>query len=212
VKRFDCLTALNSLVTDEIVVTTLSGTKAEWAVISSENREANLLLGSMGNVTAVGLGIALSLPERRVIVLESDGSVLMDLSCLTVIGTYQPANLSVIVFDNQLYSGSRISQPTATAFRTSIEGMARGAGIGLAVTVQELGDFQRAATAAIQEPGPHYIVAKVEEDPGGRRLRPKLNLDHLENKYRFQRHLERTEGRQILPSERPGAPTPSSAP
>lgn len=208
-KRYDCLTALNELVTDELVVTSLSGTKAEWAVISSEDREANLLLGSMGNVTAVGLGLALSLPNRKVVVLESDGSVLMDLSCLTVIGTYQPANLTVIVFDNELYSGSRISQPTATAFRTSIEAMARGAGIEDAATIGALESFQQAARAALTSAGPHYIVAKIEEDPGGRRLRPKLNLDHLENKYRFQRHLERTEGRQILPSERPGAPLPS---
>ena len=86
--------------------------------LAGEDREANLLLGSMGNVTAVGLGLALSLPNQKVIVLESDGSVLMDLSCLTVIATYQPANLSVIVFDNELYSGSRISQPTATACPT----------------------------------------------------------------------------------------------
>jgi thiamine pyrophosphate-dependent acetolactate synthase large subunit-like protein len=206
-KRFDCLTALNALVTDELVVTTLSGTKAEWGVISGEDREANLLLGSMGNVTAVGLGLALSLPNRNVVVLESDGSVLMDLSVLTVIGTYQPANLTVVVFDNELYSGSRISQPTATAFRTSLEAMARGAGIETAATVRELEAFERAAQAAVGRPGPHYIVAKVEEDPGGRRLRPKLNLDHLENKYRFQRHLERTETRQILPSERPAPPS-----
>ncbi|HLG73676.1 MAG TPA: thiamine pyrophosphate-dependent enzyme [Chloroflexota bacterium] len=206
-KRIDCISALNALVTDELVVTTLSGTKAEWGVISGEDREANLLLGSMGNVTAVGLGLALSLPNRKVIVLESDGSVLMDLACLTVIGTYQPANLTVVVFDNELYSGSRISQPTATAFRTSIEAMARGAGIEAATTIRELDAFERAAAAALAGPGPHYIVAKVEEDLGGRRLRPRLNLDHLENKYRFQRYLERIEGRQILPSERPGQPT-----
>ena len=206
-KRFDCLTALNERVTDELVVTSLSGTKAEWGVISGEDRDANLLLGSMGNVTAVGLGLAMSLPNRRVIVLESDGSVLMDLSCLTVIGTYQPANLTVIVFDNELYSGTRISQPTATAFRTSLEAMARGAGIEPATTVRDLEAFTRATEATVHDPGPHYIVAKVEEDPGGRTLRPKLNLDHLENKYRFQRHLERLEGHQILPSERPGFPS-----
>jgi thiamine pyrophosphate-dependent acetolactate synthase large subunit-like protein len=139
------------------------------------------------------------------VVLESDGSVLMDLSVLTVIGTYQPANMAVIVFDNELYSGSRISQPTATAFRTSLEAMARGAGVEAATTIRELDAFERAAKGALAGAGPHYIVAKVEEDPGGRRLRPKLNLDHLENKYRFQRHLEQTEGRQILPSERPSA-------
>lgn len=201
-RRYDCLTALQAMVGDEIVVTTLSGTKAEWAVISGEDRETNLLLGSMGNVSAVGLGLALSLPDRRVIVLESDGSVLMDLSCLTVIGCEQPSNLSIVVFDNELYSGTRISQPTATAFGTSLEAMARGAGIAGAVTVRDGESFEREARAALTTPGPHYIVAKVEEDPGGRALRPRLNLDHLENKYRFMRHVERSEGRHILPSER----------
>lgn len=197
--RYDCLQVLQPLLTDEIVTTSLTGVKWEWAQVSGQDRDGNLFIGSMGNATAVALGIALALPHRRVIALESDGSVLLDLPSLTVIGTYAPSNLTVIVFDNQLYSGSRISHPSATAHRTSLELMARGAGIEQAATVRELEEFEREARAAVEGSGPRYLVAKVEEDPRTRTW-PKLTMDYIENKYRFMRYLERTEGRQILPT------------
>jgi hypothetical protein len=126
----------------------------------------------------------------------------MDLSCLTVIATYQPANLSIFVFDNELYSGTRISLPTATAFRTSIEAIARGAGVDKARTVRDVESFEREARLSLTTDGPHYVVAKIEENAETRTLRPRLNMDHLENRYRFMRHIEKTEGKQILPSER----------
>lgn len=196
--RYDCLQQLSPLLTDQIVTTSLTGVKWEWGQVSGEDREANLFVGSMGNATAVATGIALSLPHRQVIALESDGSVLLDLACLTVIGTYRPPNLTVIVFDNQLYSGSRISHPSATAHHTSLEAMARGAGIEYAATIYDLDGFTEEARAAVAGPGPRYLVARVQEDPRTRTW-PKLTMDYVENKYRFMRYLERTEGRQILP-------------
>jgi sulfopyruvate decarboxylase subunit beta len=198
-KRIDCLKLIAPLITDELVVIGMTG--ANWEYRHLSQHEGNMTIGSMGNSAAVGLGMALSLPHRRVIVFESDGSSMLDLSALTVMGTYRPSNLKVFVFDNSVYSGSRISQPSATSFHTSLADMASGAGVESTATVTDLESFEREAQAAIREPGLRYVVAKIEEDLEARHL-PKPTMDYLENKYRFVRYIERTEGKVIFPTLR----------
>jgi sulfopyruvate decarboxylase subunit beta len=151
----------------------------------------------MGNALAVGAGLALALPHRKVLVLESDGSLLLSLFNLPTVANLNPQNLAVFVFDNQIYSGTRISEPTATAGKTNLEVIARGSGIDDAVTVRNLEEFKRAATPALTGDGLKFIVAKVEESRGHRKIE-RTNVDLLENKYRFVRYLEKTEGKPIF--------------
>jgi sulfopyruvate decarboxylase subunit beta len=194
-QRFECLEQLAPLITNQLVVTSLSGQRVEWGHLSQH--EGNLLLGSMGNALSVGLGLALALPKRKVIVLESDGSLLLSLFNLPTVANMNPANLAVFVFDNQAYSGTKISEPTATAGKTDLAGMAKSAGIEHAMTVRDVDAFKGEAVAAINESGLRFIVAKVEESRGHRRIE-RTNVDLLENKYAFVRYLERTEGKAIF--------------
>jgi sulfopyruvate decarboxylase subunit beta len=194
-QRYDCLEQLAPLITEQLIVTSLSGQRVEWGHLSKH--EGNLLLGSMGNALSVGLGLALALPRRKVIVLESDGSLLLSLFNLPTLANMNPANLAVFVFDNQAYSGTKISEPTATAGKTDLAGMARSAGIDYAVTVREIGEFKKEATYAVTESGLRFVVAKVEESRGHRKIE-RTNVDLLENKYRFVRYLEQTEGKPIF--------------
>jgi sulfopyruvate decarboxylase subunit beta len=110
--RYECFEWLAPSLTDQLVVTSLSGQRVEWGHLSK--RDADLNLGSMGNALAVGIGLALALPHRKVLVFESDGSVLLSLFNLPTLANLNPRNLAVFVFDNQAYSGTRISYPTAT--------------------------------------------------------------------------------------------------
>ncbi len=194
-QRFECLEQLAPLITNQLVVTSLSGQRVEWGHLSQH--EGNLLLGSMGNALSVGLGLALALPKRKVIVLESDGSLLLSLFNLPTVANMNPANLAVFVFDNQAYSGTKISEPTATAGKTDLAGMANSAGIEHAVTVRDVDAFKREAVTSINDAGLRFIVAKVEESRGHRRIE-RTNVDLLENKYAFVRYLERTEGKAIF--------------
>jgi sulfopyruvate decarboxylase subunit beta len=194
-QRYECLEQLAPLITDQLVVTSLSGQRVEWG--SLRQHDGNLLLGSMGNALAVGLGLALALPKRKVIVLESDGSLLLSLFNLPTVANMSPANLAVFVFDNQAYSGTKISEPTATAGKTDLAGMAKSAGIDHSLTVRDVESFKREANGAVNESGLRFVVAKVEESRGHRRIE-RTNVDLLENKYAFVRYLERTEGRQIF--------------
>ena len=190
--RYECLQLLLPLITDHLVVTSQSGQRIEWGSLSQ--RDGNLLLGEMGAALSVGAGIALALPHRKVVVLESDGSVLLTLSSLATVANLDLHNLSVFVFDNQAYSGTRISEPSATAGKTDLEQVARGAGIERSVTVRDLTNFNAQATAALAGQDLNFVVCKVQESLMHRDI-PRPDLDLLEIKYRFVRYLQETEGK-----------------
>ena len=190
--RYECLQRLLPLITDHLVVTSQSGQRIEWSSLS--NRDGNLLLGEMGAALSVGAGIALALPHRKVVVLESDGSVLLTLSSLATVANLDLRNLTVFVFDNQAYSGTRISEPSATAGKTDLEQVARGAGIANSLTVRQLDQFTAQATAALSGAELSFVVCKVEESLGHRDI-PRPDLDLPEIKYRFVRYLQESEGK-----------------
>jgi thiamine pyrophosphate-dependent acetolactate synthase large subunit-like protein len=192
--RHDCLKLLAARMTDHLVVTSQSGQRIEWSHLS--HHEGNLLVGMMGCAIGVGTGLALALPHRKVIVLDSDGSVLLSLFNLATLGNLRPKNLIVYVFDNGVYSGSRISYSTATSGNTDLEAVARGAGIEKALTIRDIDTFKRDGLAALEQNELAFFVCKVEESLMHREiLRP--NTDLAENKYTFVRYLERTEGKPI---------------
>lgn len=190
--RYECLQSLLPLITDHLIITSQSGQRIEWGSLS--NHEGNLLLGEMGAALSVGAGLALALPKRKVVVLESDGSVLLSLSSLATVANLEISNLAVFVFDNGMYSGTRISEPTATGGKTDLEQLARGAGIQRVATVRDLAEFKAHAGAAMEGKTLSFVVCKVEESLLHRDI-PRPNIDLLENKYRFVRYLERTEGK-----------------
>ena len=192
--RYECLELLAAHRTDQLVVTSQSGQRIEWSHLSQH--EGNLLLGMMGCAVGVGMGLALALPHRKVIVLDSDGSLLLSLFNLPTLGNLQPKNLVVYVFDNGVYSGSRISYPTATSGNTDLEAIAKGAGIRNAVTIRKIEDFKKEGLTALDRNELGFFVCKVEESLLHREI-PRPTTDLAENKYTFVRYLERTEKKAI---------------
>ena len=192
-RRFDCMQALAPMLTDELVVTNVARTGFETKMAMP--REGNLYTMGMGLVTPVVLGLALALPHRGVIALDGDGSILLNLGTLSTVGNYAPPNLMSIIFDNESYASTG-GLPTATAGKTKLVDIAKGAGISNAVEVSTIEDFTTVARKAISgRTGPWVIVCKVvaEKPP----VEPKL-MDGRENKYRFVRYIEETEGTIIL--------------
>jgi sulfopyruvate decarboxylase subunit beta len=143
------------------------------------------LLHSMGLASSVGLGIALLRPELQVVVLDGDGSILMNLGALTTMARYPPRNLVHIVFDNEsLLSVGGF--PTATATGSDIAGMAAAAGIPRTSTVHALAEFTAAFDEALRAKALTTLVAKVEAKGPPLYL---TDLPMLENRFQFQRHL-----------------------
>lgn len=193
--RYDCFELLAPLIKDQLVIGSLSGQRVEWGHLCPY--EGNLLVASMGAALGIGIGLALVLPHRKVIVLESDGSLLLSLYNLPTLGNLNPSNLAVFVFDNEVYSGTRISEPTATAGNTDLAAVARGCGIPQATVVRDLDFFRSEARKALEENLLHFIVCKVDKTTGHRQIQ-RSTEDLWEHKYRFVRYLERTEGKQIF--------------
>jgi sulfopyruvate decarboxylase subunit beta len=194
-KRYECFELLAPLIKSQLVVGSLSGQRVEWGHLCKH--EGNLLVASMGAALGIGLGLSLVLPHRKVIALESDGSLLLSLYNLPTLGNLNPSNLVVFVFDNEVYSGTRISEPSATAGKTDLAGVARSCGVERAVTVRDLPSFNREMTKALEENVLSFIVCKVDKTTGHREIqRPTEDL--WEHKYRFVRYLEKTEGKQIF--------------
>src|SRR6266700_4900892 len=125
-KRFDCLGIVAGAVTDALVVTSAGATTLEWNALRPG--DGNFRVRTLGLCSSIALGMALGLPNRRVIALDGDGSLLMNLSSLATIARMRPKNLIHIVFDNEVYEASG-SKKTATGAGADLVGMARAAGI-----------------------------------------------------------------------------------
>jgi len=191
-RRSECLKVLAPMLTDQLVVTNVARTGFETHMAMP--REGNLYTMGMGLVTPVVLGLALSLPHRGVIALDGDGSILLNLGALSTVGNYAPQNLIAIIFDNESYASTG-GLPTATAGKTKLNEMAKAAGIANAFEIRQIEDFRDLATKALAGKGPWALVCKVQSEKPP--VEPKL-MDGRENKYRFVRYIEQTEGTTIL--------------
>jgi sulfopyruvate decarboxylase subunit beta len=141
---------------------------------------------AMGLASSTGLGLALCLPDQKVVVLDGDGSILMNLGSFTTMARYRPANLVHIIFDNEsLLSVGGF--PTATSTGSDLEGVARAAGVPRAVTVRTCDAFEAAALEAIRGRELTTIVAKVDASGPPTFL---TDLALLENRFQFRRHIE----------------------
>jgi thiamine pyrophosphate-dependent acetolactate synthase large subunit-like protein len=118
--------------------------------------------GSMGLASSMGLGLAMAKPELPVIVLDGDGSLLMNLGSLATIGWTRPPNLVVIVWDNGSY-GTTGGQDSATAHGADLEAAARAMGIPQTSTVGDAAVLRGVVQRAREGAGPWLIVAKVAE-------------------------------------------------
>ena len=184
-KRLDCLRSVYAELENCLVVTIMGAVAAE---LQSLGHRPNFfyLQHAMGLASSTGLGLALCLPERRVIVFDGDGSLLMNLGSLSTMARYRPKNLTHIVFDNEsLLSVGGF--PTATSTGTDLEGIARAAGIPRAVTVRSVETFQAAVRDALRGVELTTIIAKVEATgPSGY----VTDLSLLENRFQFRRYVQ----------------------
>src|SRR3954453_12196681 len=121
--RLEAARGVGELAADAPIVASL-GHPAYDLFIAGDRPQNFYTWGSMGIASSIGLGLALARPELRVFVLDGDGSLLMNLGSLATIGLLQPANLVVVVMDNEEYAPTG-GQATPTAAGADLEGAAR---------------------------------------------------------------------------------------
>jgi len=199
-KRYDCMTKLAARLKDELVILSLGGSVDEWYNAAPHMRAASLFQQQLGCVTPQAFGLAVGLPHRRIVSLDTDGGLLFNLGILATLGNEQPRNLFVVVWDNEQYQ-SIGGPPTHTAFgRVDLAAIARGAGVENAYTARTLEEFDAHCAAGLASDKPYVVVAKVTGS-----IQPDIRRKHSdgrEDKYIFVRHVEATENIVIMgPSE-----------
>ena len=159
-KRLDCLKLLAPMVDPHMLtVTSLSSNTAFWSDLRREG--ASFFGCNMGLCIPFALGLTAAFPKRKVIALDSDGSLMNDTSSLITVADVNPPNFVAIVMDNGSYARMGL---TFTTRKTDLEKIAQGAGIANTATVRSEEAFSAAARQALESTGPHFIVAKVEPD------------------------------------------------
>jgi thiamine pyrophosphate-dependent acetolactate synthase large subunit-like protein len=202
VTRFTLLKELSALVPDDVLVLTSIGNNSGfWGQL--KDREANLFHLTMGMCSSTALGLSLALPNRKIVAVDSDGNLILNLGVLGTIANETPKNLTIVVMDNGNYLGSHKREPgmpTATAGKMNLEAVAKACGIESACTVDDVAGFRGKIQNALSSAGPHFIRARIEAlDTDGPR-KSKRVPDPRENKYQFASYIQSTEGVEILGS------------
>ena len=199
-KRFDCMKALAARLKNELVILSLGASVDEWYNAAPHMRSASLFQQQLGCVTPEAFGLAVGLPHRRIVSLDTDGGMMFNLGILATLGNEQPKNLLVVVWDNECYQ-SIGGPPTHTASgRVDLAAIARGAGVEQAFTVRTVEEFDAHCARGLASDVPYVVVAKVAGTVQTDIKRK--HSDGREDKYIFVRHVEATENIVIMgPSE-----------
>jgi len=163
--RFDLTSRLVAkLKHEEAVVGGIGNTNFDlWA---AGHRPQNFyMLGSMGLAFPIALGVALAQPKRRVFALEGDGSLLMQMGCLSTIATLKPKNLTMIVMDNGVYQITG-AQPIPGAVVSDIVAIAVASGLSSSAWAADEEDFERLVEQSLSATGPTLIGVRIDDKPG----------------------------------------------
>ena len=156
----DVLRAIAEVRSEAVVVPTMT-TSPAWRLIAPDDLSVNCV-GFMGGASSLGLGIALAQPERRVIVLDGDGSLLMQLGSLATVAGAEPRNFTHFLFKNGVYHTSG-SQQIPGGARVDFAGMARAAGYRNAHVIDDLEDLRIRLPELLAEEGPVLVELRTSE-------------------------------------------------
>ena len=200
-RRADCLELIYPEIEDKLVVT-IMGACAQELYDLGHRENFFYLQHAMGLASSIGLGLARHLPHEKVIVLDGDGSALMNLGTFTTLARYRPRNLLHIIFDNGSLLSTGGFESHTTSGITDLAAIARGAGIEHAVSVEDPLAFGEAFVEAMEREDLSVIVARVDA----------VGPDHYgmdfalpENAFRFRRRVrERRAATGWTPPPMPG--------
>ncbi len=199
-QRIDAFRAIApTIAAEDLVTTSIGATWDDWWNLKPADN--TFFTGVLGSVTSTALGLAVSLPHRRIVAFESDGSMLLNTGILCTLGAERPPNLTVLVFDNGIYENIG-GPPTLTSKNTDLARMAEGAGCLNCATVGDPDALAERFSAMVDDGEMGYLVARIEPGKHPWEWKDRKPTDGIEDKYRFLRYVERLEGVVI----HPGAP------
>ncbi len=170
---------------DLLIVCGLAGASKDIAHLTNDGDNIFTMAGAMGGATAMGLGLALSRPDKQVLVVTGDGELLMNIGTLATVGILKPSNLSILCVDNGHY-GETGYQESHTQRGVNLELIAQGSAIPVTRTVSMEEHIDEAKTLIRDSNGPSFILLRVSTEPP-----PviKRSMDASERKTAFRRAL-----------------------
>lgn len=163
IPAFEAVKAINALRGDCVVLSAMTPQRY-WESITVRPELDLPVFGGMGKASSVGLGLALSRPDRRIVILDGDGSLLMNLGSLVTIADQQPTNLVHIVFQDGVYFSTG-AQLVPGEDATDLAGIAESAGIEDATTFDDLEEFVITLPNILERSGPVFVCLKVTHSP-----------------------------------------------
>lgn len=173
-------------VDDEIVISNQSSARL-WPRMSNHPLDFNYNPSTMGGAVPLGVGLALAQPDREVIVLSGDGSLLMSLGCLVTAAASGAGNLSILLLDNGMYEVTGGQKTAASGIDMDYTGMATAAGFPSVSNFEVLEDWQSACESFFTGPGPRFARLAVGATPKDVFADPAPPID--EQIKRFQQSL-----------------------
>ena len=180
IKNVDAVRILDEHRGDSLIITTMNAGNMRFGLPSvTQHEEMDFPMGGcMGKASSLGLGLALARPERKVMVLDGDGSLLMNLGTLVTISNKAPENFYHFVFENGVYAVTG-GQPIPGEGKASFQGMAREAGYAAAYEFDDTEDLATNIDDILRQKGPVLVCLKVvpeiENTPVQFRQRPSRN-------------------------------------
>ncbi len=156
---------------DFLIVSGLAGTSKDMASLTGDAANLYTMAGAMGAATAMGLGLALAQPDKRVLVITGDGELLMNVGTLATISVLNPANLSIVCVDNGYY-GETGYQKSHTSRGVHLEQMAIGAGIKMTSTIESEDQLEDGKRMLRETNGTSFVLLRVSQErpPAVKRL------------------------------------------
>ncbi len=159
-KRYSALEVVVQSLTDSDLIVSSTGMLSRELFTIGDSRRNFYMIGSMGLASSIGLGLSLSLPEKRIVVVDGDGSILMNMGSLATIGHFVPSNLLHIVLDNEAHDSTGGQETVSATAR--LEEVAEAAGYPFSQKVTSEEELRQALNRASGK-GPAFILAKVEK-------------------------------------------------
>ena len=147
--------------TEWLFISGLAGASKDTAALTDDGINLFSMAGTMGAAVPMGLGMALSAPDKNIAVITGDGEMLMGIGALATVASMQPKNLKIVCVDNSMH-GETGRQTGFTARTANLELIARGAGIERTMTISEVSHITEAAIF-LSEPaaGPAFLVCRT---------------------------------------------------
>lgn len=185
-KRHEAIKVIiESLTGDEFIISCTGMINRELYSIKDSPRQF-YALGSMGLPSSIGLGLAITQPDEKIIVIEGDGGTLMGMGTIATIGNLDPKNFIQIVLDNEVHEST--GEQDTVSKTTKLELVAGAAGYKIAEKASSLEEFRSLVKKCLNVDGPSFILVKIER---GRKDVPRVPIEPVKIKERFKNSLKR---------------------